>query len=94
MFINVWQTLSGFSDYEFVCHEELMDKKGIILPHWLCCCIRPQGYLYDKEAILEYILHQKREIARKMKEFERQKNKVQVSGTWYKKLQCFLMPVV
>lgn len=27
----------------------------------------PQGYLYDKKAILEYILHQKTEIARKMK---------------------------
>lgn len=50
-----------------------------------CCCltlqpckdpvITPQGYLYDKEAILEYILHQKREIARKMKEYEKQKTK-------------------
>lgn len=52
-----------------------------------CCCltlqpcknpvITPQGYLYDKEAILEYILHQKRENARKLKEFEKQKNKVE-----------------
>lgn len=50
-----------------------------------CCClslqpcrnpvITPDGYLYDKEAILEYILHQKREIARHMKEYERQKRK-------------------
>ena len=51
-------------------------------PLSVCCCFRPQGYLYDKEAILEYILHQKREIARKMKEYERQKNKIQVGGTW------------
>lgn len=27
----------------------------------------PDGYLYEKQAILEYILHQKTEIARKMK---------------------------
>ncbi|KAL8563458.1 hypothetical protein ACOMHN_052368 [Nucella lapillus] len=50
-----------------------------------CCCltlqpcknpvITPQGYLYDKEAILEYILHQKICIGRKLKEFEKQKNK-------------------
>jgi len=34
--------------------------------------------LFDKEAILEYILHQKREIAKKLKEFEKQKTKKQV----------------
>jgi len=34
--------------------------------------ITPGGYLFDKEAILEYILHQKQEIARKQKEFEKQ----------------------
>ncbi|XP_029364262.1 nitric oxide synthase-interacting protein isoform X2 [Echeneis naucrates] len=48
-----------------------------------CCClslqpcqdpvITPDGYLYEKQAILEYILHQKREIAKKMKAYERQK---------------------
>lgn len=27
----------------------------------------PDGYMYEKEAILEYILHQKTEIAKKMK---------------------------
>lgn len=27
----------------------------------------PDGYLYEKQAILEYILHQKTEIAKKMK---------------------------
>lgn len=27
----------------------------------------PDGYLYEKQAILEYILHQKKEIAKKMK---------------------------
>ncbi|XP_005991006.1 nitric oxide synthase-interacting protein [Latimeria chalumnae] len=36
--------------------------------------VTPEGYLYEKEAILEYILHQKREIAKKMKAFEKQKN--------------------
>lgn len=52
-----------------------------------CCCltlqpcknpvVTPQGYLYDKEAILENILHQKKKIARKLKEFEKQKTKVE-----------------
>ncbi|XP_072283073.1 nitric oxide synthase-interacting protein [Pyxicephalus adspersus] len=49
-----------------------------------CCClslqpckdpvVTPDGYIYEKEAILEYILHQKREIARQMKLYEKQKN--------------------
>ncbi|XP_008328711.1 nitric oxide synthase-interacting protein [Cynoglossus semilaevis] len=48
-----------------------------------CCClslqpcqdpvITPDGYMYDKQAILEYILHQKTEIAKKMKLYEKQK---------------------
>ncbi|XP_067830615.1 LOW QUALITY PROTEIN: nitric oxide synthase-interacting protein [Heptranchias perlo] len=49
-----------------------------------CCClslqpckdpiITPDGYIYEKEAILEYILHQKNEIAKKIKAYEKQKN--------------------
>lgn len=52
-----------------------------------CCCltlqpchmpvVTPDGYLFDKEAILEYILHQKRDISKKLKEFEKQKTKQQ-----------------
>lgn len=52
-----------------------------------CCCltlqpcknpvVTPDGYLYDKEAILEYILHQKKEIAKQLKKFEKQQNKEQ-----------------
>uniref|UniRef100_A0A667ZEV4 Nitric oxide synthase-interacting protein n=1 Tax=Myripristis murdjan TaxID=586833 RepID=A0A667ZEV4_9TELE len=48
-----------------------------------CCClslqpcqdpvVTPDGYLYEKQAILEYILHQKMEIAKKMKAYEKQK---------------------
>ncbi|CAG0884664.1 unnamed protein product [Darwinula stevensoni] len=48
-----------------------------------CCCltlqpcrkpvVTPEGYLYDKESILEYILKKKREIARQLKEYEKQK---------------------
>lgn len=34
------------------------------------CASREHGYLYDKEAILEYILHQKVENARKLKLYE------------------------
>lgn len=33
------------------------------------------GFLYDREAILECLLHQKTEAARKMKAFEKQKKK-------------------
>lgn len=50
-----------------------------------CCCltlqpcknpvITPEGYLYDKQAVLEYILHQKKEITKQMKKFEKQKHK-------------------
>lgn len=52
-----------------------------------CCCltlqpcrdpvITPDGYLYEKEAILEYIIHQKTDIAKKLKEYEKQKNKIE-----------------
>ncbi|XP_047344812.1 nitric oxide synthase-interacting protein homolog [Vespa velutina] len=50
-----------------------------------CCCLTLQpcrepvvtkdGYLFDKEAILEYILTKKREYGRKLKEYEKQKHK-------------------
>lgn len=50
-----------------------------------CCCLSlqpcrnpvltPDGFLYDKESILEYIIQQKKQIARKLKEYEKQKNK-------------------
>lgn len=33
----------------------------------------PDGFLYEREAILEYILHQKREIARQIKAYEKQR---------------------
>ncbi|KAM9299170.1 nitric oxide synthase-interacting protein [Gastrophryne carolinensis] len=49
-----------------------------------CCCLSLQpckdpvittdGYIFEREAILEYILHQKKEIARQMKAYEKQKN--------------------
>lgn len=48
-----------------------------------CCClslqpchdpvVTPDGFLYEREAILEYILHQKKEIARQMKAYEKQR---------------------
>ncbi|XP_061167098.1 nitric oxide synthase-interacting protein-like [Saccostrea echinata] len=37
--------------------------------------VTQDGYLYDKESILEYILKKKKEIARKQKEYEKQKNR-------------------
>lgn len=50
-----------------------------------CCCltlqpcrnpiVTPEGFLYDKEAILEFIIQQKKQIARKLKEYGKQINK-------------------
>ncbi|WAR01973.1 NOSIP-like protein [Mya arenaria] len=50
-----------------------------------CCCLTLQpcrnpvvtkdGYLYDKEALITYILQKKKEIARKLKEYQRQKDR-------------------
>lgn len=37
--------------------------------------VTPDGFLYDREAILECLLHQKTESSRKMKAFEKQKKK-------------------
>ncbi|XP_065065637.1 nitric oxide synthase-interacting protein-like [Rhopilema esculentum] len=37
--------------------------------------ITSEGFLYDKEAILEYIVHQKQEYSRKLREYEKQKKK-------------------
>nr|ALV82313.1 nitric oxide synthase inihibitory protein [Gecarcinus lateralis] len=39
--------------------------------------VTPEGHLFDKEAILEYIISKKNEIARKMKEYSRQCKKEQ-----------------
>lgn len=46
-------------------------------PLFLCAnhsdpVITPEGYLYDREAILEYIVKQKLAIAKKQKAFEKQ----------------------
>lgn len=52
-----------------------------------CCCLTLQpcrnpvvtadGWLFDKEAILEYIITKKNEISRKMKQFEKEKRREQ-----------------
>ncbi|CAD1472401.1 unnamed protein product, partial [Heterotrigona itama] len=52
-----------------------------------CCCLTLQpcrnpvitkdGYLFDKEAILEYVLTKKKEYGRKLKEYEKQKQQEQ-----------------
>ncbi|CAG0884762.1 unnamed protein product [Cyprideis torosa] len=39
--------------------------------------VTPHGYLYDKEAILEYILKKKREISKQIKAFEKQRTQDQ-----------------
>jgi nitric oxide synthase-interacting protein len=62
-----------------------------------CCCltlqpcqdplITPDGYIFEKEAILEYIVHQKTENARRMKEYEKQKTKIQKEGLTSEKAQ-------
>ena len=42
----------------------------------------PDGYLYEREAILEYILHQKKEIARQMKVMRMMRKAHRVCG-WF-----------
>ncbi|KAF6032780.1 NOSIP [Bugula neritina] len=52
-----------------------------------CCCltlqpckepvVTPDGYLFDKMAVIEYMVHQKKEIAKRLKEYERQTEKSQ-----------------
>ncbi|XP_015791891.1 nitric oxide synthase-interacting protein [Tetranychus urticae] len=37
--------------------------------------VTPEGFLFDKEAVLEYIIHKKAEIARKLKQYEKDKKK-------------------
>jgi len=55
------------------------------LRHFDCCClslqpcknpvITPDGYLFDKESVLEYVITKKNEVSRQMKEFEKQKRR-------------------
>jgi len=55
------------------------------LKGWDCCSltlqpcrnplVSPQGFLFDKEALLKYMIQKKQEYARKLKEYERQKNR-------------------
>lgn len=62
-----------------------------------CCCLTLQpcrnpvvtkdGYLYDKEAIISYILQKKKEIARKLKEFEKQKQRAKTEAEEIQKLE-------
>jgi len=40
--------------------------------------ITPDGYLYEREAIIEYMIQQKRLIAKKLKDYERHKAKEEV----------------
>lgn len=57
------------------------------LKNFDCCCLTLQpcripvitkdGYLFDKEAILEYILTKKKEYTRQLKEYEKQSKKKQ-----------------
>ncbi|XP_053213750.1 nitric oxide synthase-interacting protein homolog isoform X2 [Panonychus citri] len=37
--------------------------------------VTPNGYLFDKEAILEYIIHKKAENARKLKQYEKERKR-------------------
>ena len=37
--------------------------------------ITPSGFLYDKEAVLEYIVHQKQDYAKKLQLYEKQVQK-------------------
>ena len=53
--------------------------------------ITPEGYLYDKEAILEYILSQKQDYSKKLREYEKQ---VGNKSELYRMLEPFLNQLV
>ena len=59
--------------FEYFTHEFFIFKHDIVFIEYLF--LSPDGYLFDKETILEYILHQKADNSRKMKHFEQYKNK-------------------
>lgn len=49
-------------------------KKSVTINNFSC---RKDGYLFDKESILEYVLTKKKEYTRKLKEYEKQKKKLE-----------------
>ena len=51
--------------------------------------ITSEGFLYDKEAILEYIVHQKQEYSRKLREYEKQVNVLYFCFTYLVLLDYF-----
>ncbi len=58
--------------------ENWRPERLLLLWSVLCLPFRPEGYLYDKEALLEYYIHQKNDFKRKLKEYEKQKKKLEV----------------
>jgi nitric oxide synthase-interacting protein len=58
----------------FVCFKPFF---RIILSPGIMRC-RPEGHIFDKEAIYQYIITKKNEISRKLKEYERQKKNKKV----------------
>ena len=59
--------------------QYIFDNPLIFYHIFACFIFRPDGFVYDKEAILEYILTKKRENSKKMREFEKQKVRLSVS---------------
>jgi hypothetical protein len=62
---------SLFHSLAYVCTCVVLLRHSIL-------CYRSDGYLFDKEAILEYIITKKNEYFRKLKEYEKQKRKEKV----------------
>ena len=65
--------------------KKFLHIKYNILTGYDCCSltlqpcrtpmVSPEGWLFDKEALLKYIIEKKQEYARKLKEYERQKDR-------------------
>ena len=78
---SISQTLHSSNIFEIF----LSDIKFDILTGYDCCSltlqpcrtpmVSPEGWLFDKEALLKYIIEKKQEYARKLKEYERQKDR-------------------
>ena len=56
--------------------------------------VSPEGWLFDKEALLKYIIEKKQEYARKMKEYERQKDRDLKVSNFKHTIKRYSAPVI
>ena len=62
-------------NYSLILHNLGYDCCSLTLQPCRTPLVSPAGWLFDKEALLKYIIEKKQEYARKLKEYERQKDR-------------------